>query len=84
MGRANGTSWQPLMILPTTYAPLLRKNRPESTWNWKLARSFTWSKCGFMASSTRWASRSRSSKGTRRLKSAIMRSTSDSMLAAVG
>ena len=27
------------MILPTTYAPLLRKNRLVSTWIWKLVRS---------------------------------------------
>jgi hypothetical protein len=42
IGSENGISLKPLMILPTTYAPLLRKNSPDSTCSWKLARSLTW------------------------------------------
>ena len=76
IGIANGSSLKPLMILPTMYAPLLRKKSEDSTWIWKLARSFTWFMRALMASTTSVASRSRSSKGFCRRKLSTMRTTS--------
>ena len=62
-GTANGTTLSPLMMRPTIYAALLRKNSDDSTWIWKFGAALKSPETSAIDCITHCTSRSRSSKG---------------------